>query len=431
MASQTADRVGGSHGSIQSTVKKEKNHRTSSSQPFNKPFMGLCELIKTKDRLMSKVLQLLGAEKEKEDFTYDESKIIIRELASELNRVVKISNGASLTKVNDNDSCKEDRQEFILQWAGALQHSPQTGQVSAGEITCKDPHHQQIPDRKQKLKEARKVLSDWAWQLKNMEEDSVCPGEDVSSVLQDLERQWKRGKLPSMLPAMDLIVWAVLHEQPDQGSIVTQWFKNKQRFGNGVAQNQIPDSVWKWITEASAEITLDEKTANPSLELSKDRKRVKMANIIESVYNPWDECKMTPKMYNGWWCVLGTQGFTSGRHYWEVGVKGKSEWRIGVVRESAKCKGFVDITTQMGYWTLRLQLGQLMAGTTPVTKLDQAAPSKLGVYLDVEEGQVSFYDAEKKLHIYTFDVDFDRSEKVFPLFHTTETGKELVLLRKK
>ncbi|XP_029566590.1 E3 ubiquitin-protein ligase TRIM50 [Salmo trutta] len=377
------------------------------------------QFAKGKERLKRKVLELLAQvkanDKEKDDFTFDESKLIVRELAAELSRVVQITAG-KFTRDRRNE----------------------------------EPLDQQGPDKEEKLKEARKALSNWAWTLKCMEQDSVCPGEDVCSVLEDLERQWKRGKLPSMLPVMDFIICSMLQDQRQevrykqrhvsclyeapllnyritrllilQGSIAKQWFRSR------VTLNLIPDSVWKWISKASDKITLDEKTANPNLLLSPDRKRVKMATIIESVYNPWDYYEMTLKMYNGWWCVLGTKGFNSGRHYWEVGVRGKAEWRIGVVRESAPRQGFFDLSPQRGYWTLRLQLGQLIAVTAPITKLNQAVPSKVGVYLDIEEGQVSFYDAAKRRHIYTFDVDFDQSEKIYPLFHTIETDRELVIL---
>ncbi|XP_045563406.1 E3 ubiquitin-protein ligase TRIM39-like [Salmo salar] len=354
---------------------------------------------------------------------------VIRELAPELSRVVQssqIRNISLLTRVTEDGSCQEERQDVILQWAEELNHSPQTGQIPSGKFTRdrrnEEPLDQQGPDKEEKLKEARKALSNWAWTLKGMEQNSVCPGEDVCSVLEDLETQWKRGKLPSMLPVMDFIICSMLQEQRQEGSIAKQWFRSR------VTLNHIPDSVWKWISKASDKITMDEKTANPSLLLSPDRKRVKMATIIESVYNPWDYYEMTPKMYNGWWCVLGTKGFNSGRHYWEVGVRGKAEWRIGVVRESAPRQGFFDLSPQRGYWTLRLQLGQLMAVTAPITKLNQAVPSKVGVSLDIEEGQVSFYDAAKRRHIYTFDVDFDQSEKIYPLFHTIETDRELVIL---
>ncbi|XP_041699391.1 E3 ubiquitin-protein ligase TRIM21 [Coregonus clupeaformis] len=438
MASQTAERererIGGSYGSFGSIgKKKENNPRTCSSQPFAKPVMSLRKFAKVKEYLMRKTLELLaqvkGTDTEKDDFTFDESKLIIRELAAKLSWVVPIRN---ISLLCEDGSCQEERQDFILQWAEELNQSPQTGQTPAGEITrdrrSEEPLDQQIPAKEQKLKEASKTLSNWARTLDGMEQDSVCLGEDVCSVLQDLERQWKRGKLPNMLPVMDFIIWSMLQEQPQEGSIAKQWLRNNQRSRSRVTLNHIPDSVWKWILKASAKITLDEKTANPSLLLSPNKKRVKMDTIIESVYNPWGHYEMTPKMYSGWWCVLGTTGFNSGRHYWEVGVRGKAEWRIGVVRESAPRQGFVDLSPKRGYWTLLLQLGQLMAVTSPVTKLNQSVPSRVGVYLDIEEGQVSFYDAEKRRHIYTFDVDFDVSEKIYPLFHTIETDRELVIL---
>uniref|UniRef100_A0A4W5PIQ0 Uncharacterized protein n=1 Tax=Hucho hucho TaxID=62062 RepID=A0A4W5PIQ0_9TELE len=297
MASQTDSilRVGGSCGSFGSNCKKENNHRTCSSQPFNKPLMSLQKLTQRKKSLKCKVLKLLaqikGTDKEKEDFTFDESKCIIRELAAELSKVVQISNTSLLTRVNKDGSCQEERQDFILQWAEELKHSSQTQQTPAAEITrdwrSDDPPDQQKPDKEQKLREARKALSEWAWRLKDMKQDSVCPGEDVCSVLQDLERQWKRGKLPNMLPVMDFLIWSVLHEQ-QEGSIVKHWLRNRQRFRSRVTLNRVPDSIWNLILKASVEITLDEKTANPSLLLSTDRKRVKMSTIIEGVFDPWD-----------------------------------------------------------------------------------------------------------------------------------------------
>ncbi|KAK6310387.1 hypothetical protein J4Q44_G00184420 [Coregonus suidteri] len=437
MASQTVEilRVGGSYGSFGSTCQKENNHRTCSSQPFNKPLMSLHKLAKGKKRLKRKMLELLaqikGTVKEKEDFTLDESKLIMRELAAELSKVVQISNTSFLTRVSEDGSCQEERQDFILQWAEELKHSSQTRQTPAGEPTrdrrSDDPLDQQKPDKEQKLREARKALSEWAWTLKDMEQDSVCPDEDVCSVLQDLERQWKRGKLPNMLPVMDFLIWSMLQEQ-QEGSIVKQWLRNRQRFRSRVTLNRIPDLIWKWISKASAEITLDEQTANPSLVLSPDRKRVKMATIIESVFDPWCGYSPSSHKYDGWWCVQAKEGFTSGRHYWQVGVRGKAEWRIGVVRESAPRNGFATLNTKAGYWTLRLQLGELMAVTVPVIKLNQYPPSRLGVLLDIEGGQISFYDAEERRHIYTFNTNFDNSGKIYPVFGTIETDRELVIL---
>ena len=69
-----------------------------------------------------------------------------------------------------------------------------------------------------------------------------------------------------------------------------------------------------------------------------------------------------------------------------------------------------------------------MAMTVPVTKLARCAPSVLGVFLDMEEGNVSFYDVTNRFHIYSFNVSFDLDEKIFPVFGTVETGREMRIL---
>lgn len=101
---------------------------------------------------------------------------------------------------------------------------------------------------------------------------------------------------------------------------------------------------------------------------------------------------------------------------------------MGVVKDSAPRKGFLTMNPKTGYWNLRLQLGTIIALTEPVTKLANVpTPSKIGVYLDIEEGQVSFYDAEKRRHIYTFNTDFNGTEKIYPMFGTIETDRALVI----
>ena len=154
-----------------------------------------------------------------------------------------------------------------------------------------------------------------------------------------------------------------------------------------------------------------------------------MDQIVEIVYDPWEGFTRTKHQYDGWWCVLGKEGFASGKHYWEVDVRGKREWRVGVVRESAPRNGFKSLNPKTYHWTLKLQLGRLMAMTVPVTKLARCAPSVLGVFLDMEEGYVSFYDVTNRFHIYSCNVSFDLDEKIFPVFGTVETGKEMRILK--
>ncbi|XP_072893034.1 E3 ubiquitin-protein ligase TRIM39-like [Hemitrygon akajei] len=60
--------------------------------------------------------------------------------------------------------------------------------------------------------------------------------------------------------------------------------------------------------------TLDVETANPYLEVSVDRKSVRYTGTGRNLPD-------TEKRFTDWACVLGSEGFTSGRHYWEVEIK--------------------------------------------------------------------------------------------------------------
>ncbi|MGH0168196.1 UNVERIFIED_CONTAM: hypothetical protein FKN15_053958 [Acipenser sinensis] len=88
------------------------------------------------------------------------------------------------------------------------------------------------------------------------------------------------------------------------------------------------------------------------------------------------------------------------------------------------------MTLQQGYWTVEWWSGgEFTAVTDPKTPLPLSLkPQKLGVYLDYEEGQLSFYNVETRSHIYTFtDMEFKPNEKLYPLFWTGDENTDLVL----
>ncbi|MBN3310809.1 E3 ubiquitin-protein ligase TRIM7 [Amia ocellicauda] len=365
----------------------------------------------------------------------EECKAIIRNLASELNRVSKHCAVLSRACESEDTISLEECREFILEWAEGLRNM---AQVSAGKNPSnksaepKSAEQQEqaaaspsTPTQEPTLKDSQHILSEWAKSLGSRPKGSVCPGRDVAQVLQELGGQWKTGQLPNILPVLEFIMWSVIKESPQEGTVPQLWLSSKQRFRSQAAVKHIPDSVWKWIKQSSVDIKLDPKTANPDLKVSTDGKRVRMEEIVESKSNPRKEFR-APHKYDGWWCALGTEGFTSGRYYWEVNVRSKKDWRIGVVSESAPRNGFTDMNTRTGYWTLRLQHKEFRALSVPATHLpDSLAPSVVGVYLDLEEGQLSFYNVESSCHIYTFNEQI--IGKVYPVFGTTETGMDLVI----
>lgn len=167
------------------------------------------------------------------------------------------------------------------------------------------------------------------------------------------------------------------------------------------------------------EVTLDPDSANPNLLLSGDEKRVR-CGLERRLVCP------CPQRFDGWWCAVGREGYASGRHYWEVEV-GERDWRVGVAKASAVRQGFRPLNTETGYLTLRLERGSdLKALTVPPTLLPKdLVPRKVGVYLDYEEGQLSFYDVEKRSHLFTYNEIF--CEELFPLFGTVEVVRDLVV----
>uniref|UniRef100_A0A8C5G1C3 E3 ubiquitin-protein ligase TRIM21-like n=1 Tax=Gouania willdenowi TaxID=441366 RepID=A0A8C5G1C3_GOUWI len=102
--------------------------------------------------------------------------------------------------------------------------------------------------------------------------------------------------------------------------------------------------------------------------------------------------------------VLGKQNFSSGRFYFEVQVKGKTEWDLGVVEESINRKGYITATPKNGLWTVILRDGNVYAACEdPSVILHlKCVPEKVGVFVDYEEGVVSFYDVDAAALIYSF-----------------------------
>ncbi|MBN3325686.1 BT1A1 protein, partial [Atractosteus spatula] len=163
-----------------------------------------------------------------------------------------------------------------------------------------------------------------------------------------------------------------------------------------------------FVFYSPAAVTLDPDTAHCELSLSEDGKRVRRGQRKSLSDNP--------HRFDHWPCVVSREAFTSGRYYWEVEVN--DDWRIGVTRESAERKGGISLFPQQGYWMLE-----------SFSSLLRVRPRKLGVCVDIEERKVSFYTVESRAHVYTFtDMVFPQGEKIYPVFCTWDSDKDLELL---
>ncbi|XP_032868294.1 E3 ubiquitin-protein ligase TRIM39-like [Amblyraja radiata] len=156
-------------------------------------------------------------------------------------------------------------------------------------------------------------------------------------------------------------------------------------------------------------VTLDEETAHPGLEVSEDRKSVRLTGTRRSLPD-------TGKRFTVRACVLGSEGFTSGRHYWEVEVAGSRGWSLGVAAESVERKKGVKLTPETGVWRIRRDGDNFDSVTSPPSRLRaRPIPGRVGVYLSYESGTVSFYDADTMSHLHTFTGN-KFTEKLYPFF---------------
>ncbi|XP_031705988.1 E3 ubiquitin-protein ligase TRIM21-like [Anarrhichthys ocellatus] len=166
----------------------------------------------------------------------------------------------------------------------------------------------------------------------------------------------------------------------------------------------------KRVQKFAVDVTLDPDTAHPELILSADGKQVKRGDVKNNLSNNPERFSLEP-------CVLGKQSLSSGRFYFEVQVKGKTEWDLGVVRESINRKEVIALNPQNGYWTVWLTNGnEYRALDAPSVRLSlKSHLQKVGVFVDYEEGLVSFYDVDATALIYSFTGCFFK-EKLFPYF---------------
>ncbi|XP_059366177.1 E3 ubiquitin-protein ligase TRIM39-like [Carassius carassius] len=169
-------------------------------------------------------------------------------------------------------------------------------------------------------------------------------------------------------------------------------------------------SELRWMQQYTVDVTLDPDTAHPNLILSDDGKQVRHGDIRQKLPD-------IPKRFDFLVSVLGKVGFSSGRFYFEVQVKGKTKWNLGVVRESINRKGDIQLNPSNGYWTVVLRNGNeyWAYGHTTVSLSLRVKPQRVGVFVDYEEGLVSFYDVDSSSHIYSFTGQCF-ADKLYPFF---------------
>ncbi|XP_067377541.1 zinc-binding protein A33-like [Channa argus] len=151
-------------------------------------------------------------------------------------------------------------------------------------------------------------------------------------------------------------------------------------------------------------VILDPNTADPWLCLSDDLTSVRHGKTKQHLPdNPERNTKYTT--------VLGSEGFSSGKHSWQVEVGDHPVWNVGLVKESVERKGECYASPKYGIWCLLHRDGKCINGGGKTVTVKKSL-QRIRVQLDYERGEMSFYDPEDMSLIYTYKDTF--TEKLFP-----------------
>ncbi|XP_072315321.1 E3 ubiquitin-protein ligase TRIM21-like [Eucyclogobius newberryi] len=165
------------------------------------------------------------------------------------------------------------------------------------------------------------------------------------------------------------------------------------------------------LTKYSVDVTLDPTTSHRRLILSEDKKEVVDGEKDQ-------EAADDSERFDTFGSVLGREGLDVGsRVYWEVQVAGKSGWDLGVASANANRKGKLTLSPDRGYWAIVHYEGDKYAALTapPACVELKHKPQRVGVFLDYDEGLLSFYNVTDEAHIYSFS-KADFAGEILPYF---------------
>ncbi|XP_006871671.1 PREDICTED: tripartite motif-containing protein 60-like [Chrysochloris asiatica] len=246
-------------------------------------------------------------------------------------------------------------------------------------------------DIKEKLNENRTLLLDHISTLKNLlcdiTEKYVQADLELLTDIDSIHDMYQNLKMPAVFP----------YELKE-----FRWCLPPQHF-----------SLDKIISTFQVDLTLDPESAHPNLIISEDRKSVKYGKMQTNL-------SYSPKRFSVYTAVRSSEGFYSGRHFWQVEVRGASQWAVGVCRDSLTPNTATLASIKDGCW--KIQQWTNTSGPSEIVK-----HMKIGVFLDYELGEISFFDMNTSSYIDKFTDTF--TEKLWPYLATGLPSNRLTICK--
>ncbi|XP_044072045.1 nuclear factor 7, brain-like [Siniperca chuatsi] len=154
-------------------------------------------------------------------------------------------------------------------------------------------------------------------------------------------------------------------------------------------------------------VILNPNTAHRELHLSEGLTSVRCG--------PKQPLATTPERMEQHRCVLGSEGFSSGSHSWDVEIGDNQVWALGVIAQDTQRMG--DMLS--GLWMVRFCYGKFttLSPSCPVSVLPlKDRLQRVRVHLDWNKGELSFWNPDTNTVIHTFTHTF--TDRLFPYFNT-------------
>ncbi|XP_069706674.1 E3 ubiquitin-protein ligase TRIM35 [Phaenicophaeus curvirostris] len=178
-------------------------------------------------------------------------------------------------------------------------------------------------------------------------------------------------------------------------------------------------NVWKKMLDIITVVpfSFDPNSAAAWLLVSED-----LTSVTHGSYKP---LVRNPERFTSAPCILGSCGFSTGFHTWEVDLDGITDWRVGVARPCGDTYWPFHHDARSGFWYIYRMLAQdsymCRASNAARSEVALGDVKRIRVELDCDEGELSFYNADCKTHIYTFHEKFGGT--VFPYFCVEDTPR--------
>ncbi|XP_077058277.1 nuclear factor 7, ovary-like [Siphateles boraxobius] len=218
---------------------------------------------------------------------------------------------------------------------------------------------------------------------------------DLSHTIKDMEEMMKATDV-YFLKKFPVSMERVQISQPDPQMASGAFIDVPRYLGN------LPFRVWKKMQDIiqNTPVILDPNTADPFLTMSDDLTIVRRSENIQPLPD-------NPERFD-FLCVLGSEGFNSGTHSWDVEVKESRYWSLGVTTASNQRKRRLFFNNDV--WSVWYHRNGL---TGSGFRVEQDL-ERVRVDLDYDRGTVSFSDPVTNTHLHTFTTTF--TDTLFPFF---------------